>query len=106
MAAESTQDKITQKQMCWYNHIEQWSQSGLSQAAYCRKNNLKIKSFTYFKSRLNKKNLPVQFLQIPIEQLQAPSFIKLNLGSSFQVEIPDGFSQSTLTQVLQVLGAV
>lgn len=106
MATESKHDKITQKQTYWQIHIEQWSQSGLSQAAYCRKNNLKIKSFTYFKTRSNKKNLPVQFVQIPIEQLQTPSFLKLNLGSSFQIEIPDGFSQSTLTQVLQVLEGV
>ena len=106
MATGSRQDKITQKQMYWHNHIKQWLRSGLSQAAYCRKNDLKIKSFTYFKSRLNKKNLPVQFVQIPIEQLQAPSFLKLNISSSFQIEIPDGFSQSTLTQVLQVLGGV
>ncbi len=84
MATESKHDKITQKQMYWQTHIEQWSQTGLSQAAYCRKNNLKIKSFTYFKSRLNRKNLPV-LVQIPIEQLQAPSFLKLNFGSNFQI---------------------
>ena len=106
MTTESRHDKITQKQMYWQTHIEQWSQTDLSQAAYCRNNNLKIKSFTYFKSRLNKKNLPVQFVQIPIKQLQTPSFLKLNLGSNFQIEIPDGFSQSTLTQVLQVLEGV
>jgi len=106
MAAEPRQNKITQKQIYWQNHIEQWSQSGLSQAAYCRKNNLNLKSFNYFKSRLKKKNLPVQFVQVPIEQSQTPSFLKLNLGSSFQLEIPDGFSQNTLTEVLQVLGSV
>jgi hypothetical protein len=103
MTTASRQNQRTKKQKYWQRHIEQWSQSGLSQAAYCREYNLKIKSFTYFKSRL-KKNLPVQFVQVPVEPVQLlSSFLKLNIGSSFQIDIPDGFSQNTLTQVLQVL---
>ena len=105
MTTASRQNKLTKKQKYWQRHIEKWSQSGLSQAAYCMERNLKIKSFTYFKSRL-KKNLPVQFVQVPVEPVRVPSFLKLNIGSSFQIEIPDGFSQNTLTQVLHVLGGV
>jgi len=105
MTTASKQNQLTKKQRYWQRHIEKWSQSGLSQAAYCREYNLKIKGFTYFKSRL-KKNLPVQFVQVPVEPVSVPSFVKLNVGSSFQIEIPDGFSQNTLTQVLQVLGDV
>lgn len=106
MTAASRQNQLTKKQRYWQRYIEQWSQSGLSQAAYCRERNLKIKSFTYFKSRLKKKNLPVQFVQVPVEPVRAPSFLKLNIGSSFHIDIPDGFSQNTLTQVLQVLKGV
>ena len=106
MTTASRQNQRTKKQKYWQRHIEQWSQSGLSQAAYCREYNLKIKSFAYFKSRL-KKNLPVQFVQVPVEPVQLlSSFLKLNIGSSFQIDIPDGFSQNTLTQVLQVLRGV
>ena len=105
MTTASRQNQRTKKQKYWQRHIEQWSQSGLSQATYCRERNLKIKSFTYFKSRL-KKNMPVQFVQVPVEPVQLPSFLKLKIGSSFQIDIPDGFSQNTLTQVLQVLGGV
>lgn len=105
MTAESRQNQLTKKQRYWQRHVEQWKKSGLSQAAYCRECNLNIKSFNYFKSRL-KKNLPVQFVQLPVEPVRVPSFLKLNIGSSFQIDIPDGFSQNTLTQVLQVLGGV
>jgi len=105
MTTASKQNQLTKKQRYWRHHIEQWSQSGLSQAAYCRERNLKIKSFTYFKSRLEK-NLPVQFVQVPVDPVRVPSFLKLNVSSSFQIEIPDGFSQNTLTQVLQVLSGV
>jgi len=106
MTTASKQNKLTKKQRRWQRHIKQWFQSELSQAAYCREYNLKIKSFTYFKSRLEKENLPVQFVQVPVEPVRVPSFVKLNVGSNFQIEIPDGFSQNTLTQVLQVLGDV
>ncbi len=106
MTTTSKQNQITKKQRYWQRYIELWSQSELSQAAYCREHKLKIKSFTYFKSRLKKKNLPVQFVQVPVKPVRMPSFLKLNISSSFQVEIPDGFSQNTLTQVLQVLGRV
>ena len=105
MTTASRQNQRTKKQKYSQRHIEKWSQSGLSQAAYCREYNLKIKSFTYFKSRL-KKNLPVQFVQVPVEPVRVPSFLKLNIGSSFQIDIPDGFSRNTLTKVLQVLRGV
>ena len=106
MTTASKHNQLTKKQRYWQRYIDQWSQSGLSQAAYCREHKLKIKSFTYFKSRLKKKNLPVQFVQVPVESVRVPYFLKLNIGSSFQIDIPDGFSQNTLTQVLQVLGGV
>ena len=39
-------------------------------------------------------------MEIPVEPVQVPSFLKLNIGSDFQVEIPDGFSQATLVKIL------
>jgi len=73
MTTAIKQDRVTHKQMYWQRHIEQWSQSGLNQATYCRERNLKMKSFTYFKSRL-KKNLSVQFVQVPVEPVRVPFF--------------------------------
>ena len=101
--SQRTQDKISQRQIFWQTHIEQWSHSGLSQVAYCRQNNLKIKSFVYFKAKIKRRNLPVAFVQIPDEPLNTPSFLKLNIGSGFQIEIPDGFSGVTLERVLMTL---
>lgn len=67
MTTISRQNQLTEKQRYWLRHIEQWFQSGLSQAAYCRQNNLKVRHFNYFNSRLKKENLPVQFVQVPVE---------------------------------------
>ena len=96
-------NKHGQRQVFWQTHIKECSQSGLSQAEYCRRNHLKIKSFVYYKSKSKKKNLPIELVQISEEQLRTPSFLKLNIGPGLQIEIPDGFSQGTLEQVLMTL---
>jgi hypothetical protein len=100
---QKRQEQISQRHIFWQTHVNQWANSGLSQAEYCRKNNLKLKSFTYFKSKFKKKNLSVQLVQIPEEQFKIPSYLKLNIASGLQIEIPDGFSRSTLEQVLMTL---
>lgn len=37
----------------WQDHMEGWRQSGLSQAAYCRRHNLKYVNFRKWKERLS-----------------------------------------------------
>ena len=37
----------------WQGHLESWRQSGLSQAAYCRRHNLKYVNFRKWKERLS-----------------------------------------------------
>jgi hypothetical protein len=94
----------------WRKHLKGWSQTGLTQNAYCRDNNLRPNQFTYWKNKFKKNNLPVEFVQVkshPFEKVincHYPNILRLNIKSGFQVEIPDGFSQTTLEQVLQVVG--
>ena len=93
----------------WKNHLKEWSQTGLTQNAYCRDNNLRPNRFTYWKNKFKRQNLPVEFVQVsPIllkntAQVRSQKNLRLNIKSGFQIEIPDGFSQITLEQVLQVV---
>ncbi len=98
------QDLYRQRQQFWKEHLKNWSESGSTQTEYCRINNLKATRFTYWKTKFSKTNLPVEFIQIS-EQPMAASFLKLNIGADFQLEIPDGFSRSTFEQVLTILRA-
>ena len=99
-----------QRQQFWQEHLKKWSESGLTQTAYCRINNLKASRFTYWKIKFNnlkvtrKTNLPVEFIQIS-DQPMATGSLKLNIGTDFQIEIPDSFSRSTFEQVLTILRA-
>lgn len=93
----------------WEYHLKEWSKSGQSQKAYCRDNNLRPNRFTYWKNKFKRQNLPVEFVKVaPVQITEAANchggILRLNVESGFQIEIPDGFSQITLAQVLQVLG--
>ncbi|MBT4287341.1 MAG: IS66 family insertion sequence element accessory protein TnpB [Deltaproteobacteria bacterium] len=88
----------------WSSHLEQWSETNMSQADYCRQHGLSSRSFTYWKTKYKKKNLPVEFVQLTPEAVGGRmSDLKLNIGSGLQVEIPDGSSQATLERVLMTL---
>lgn len=88
----------------WKSHIDQWSNSGLSQTEYCRQNELSRHKFTYWKIKFKEKHLPVEFVQVPsVSQVMSGEGLKLNIGAGLQIEIPDGFSQATLEKVLKTL---
>ena len=95
-------DVDRQREQFWQEHLKKWSESGLTQSEYCRINNFKTSRFTYWKIKFNRTNLPVEFIQIS-NRAMTTGFLKLNVGSEFQIEIPDGFSISTFEQVLTIL---
>lgn len=100
----SWKEKNEERRQYWQSHIDQWSETSGSQLEYCRQNNLIPHRFTYWKTKFAKQNLPVEFVQITPRQLgiDLPN-LKLNIGQGVQIEIPDGFSQSTLEKVLTTL---
>ena len=51
----------------WKYHLKKWSESGQSQNAYCRDNNLRPNRFTYWKNK--RQNLPVEFIQVATTQI-------------------------------------
>ncbi len=96
----------------WQYHLDAWALTGLSQAEYCRQNDLKVNRFTYWKHRLHKGNSPVEFVQIH-ERSTDPLFVpddrkplRLTVASRFTIEITDNFSENTLEKLLLVLGRI
>lgn len=109
-----TQSPQEQRRKFWQSHIDAWSISGLTQAKYCRKKNLKTTRFTYWKHKFNKKNLPIEFVEIPTEPVKsfcfskihsAPS-LRLTMDSRFFIDIPNDFCPATLEQILLTLKRV
>jgi len=88
----------------WKTHIEKWSDSGLTQTKYCKQNKISRDRFTYWKRKFKKKDLPVEFVRVShVSQVMRTADLKLNIGADLQIEIPEGFSQVTLEQILKVL---
>jgi hypothetical protein len=48
--------KKTSRAAYWQKHIFQWSESGLTQAEYCRRNKLSVAAFNWWKRNLRKKS--------------------------------------------------
>jgi len=99
--AQTWNQRRTKNTKGWHHHIEKWKASGLSQAEYCRKNDLRSRGFGYWKRKLEKQNLP-ELVEVPVS-LGIAGVLKLNIGHQFQIEIPDGFSSVTLGQILLTL---
>lgn len=95
-----------EKAIFWKTHIDQWTESGLSQIKYCHQNDLRPNKFTYWKVKFGKPNLSTELVQVPVSAHFCQTGLKLNIGRELQVEIPDGFKKETLEQVLSVLKAV
>jgi len=96
----------------YQKHLTNWKGSGLSQAEYCRRNGLVCHRFGYWKRKLFKEEGQIKFAVLPVSiQEQSVPFIRDNVSSPlrlmvdsrFSLEIPDQFSQDTLTKVLRVL---
>ncbi|MHA2314879.1 MAG: IS66 family insertion sequence element accessory protein TnpA [Candidatus Hermodarchaeia archaeon] len=46
----------TSRAIYWQKHLSQWSESGLTQAEYCRRNKLSAAAFNWWKGQLRRKS--------------------------------------------------
>lgn len=108
---------MSNKQQFWFQHIQQWQQSGLSQAEYARQQTLSIKSFGYYRRRYAQKTIdkaPASLLPVnvsndkPDDSSAQPSGSGITLTSptGFRIELAPGFNPQTLQAVLRTLEAV
>lgn len=105
----------TKKQAFWREHIEQWSQTSLSQAAYCREHGLRKSHFWYWKRRVRELSTeaavePLRFLPIdlsppaPVEPPTTGTGITLVLKQGVRVTLGAEFCPATLRRLLGALG--
>ena len=75
-----------QKRLFWENHLEQCSQSPLTQKAYCEKHDLKIQQFYYWKRRLASSHDEVSFLPVALSKDSSASY----LPCAVRIVVPNG----------------
>ena len=105
----SRTERLEQKRTYWKQHIDSWQETGLNQAEYCRRHNLKHHQLVYWKKRFLETETAVSFvplkledlLDIPARQDQAP--LTLVINNDFKIEIRAGFDAQLLGQLIYVL---
>ena len=91
-------------------HVRRWRSSGLSQAEYCRRNDLKWSTFHYWRKRLATSSAAVTLVQVPMgfnsnrSDCQPCQELTLVLGDRYKVEVGDNFNPSTLARLVNTLG--
>ncbi len=96
------QEQTKQKQKDWQAHMDAWTQSGKTQAGYCREQGLNIKTFHYWRKRLKQKPETVKLVQVPTLPVTAAP-IRLIVEDRFAIEVSDGFNPATLSRIVEVV---
>jgi hypothetical protein len=94
---------LEERRRSWEDHLEQWRGSGLSQAEYCRRHGLSIKTFGYHKRTMGKSALCLVEVPLAAAVCVAPKPLILVVGSRYTIQIEAGFDADTLGQLLEVL---
>jgi hypothetical protein len=111
VTTEQRSEALEAKRRFWRQHIQSWKRSGLKQAAYCRRHDLKLHCFIYWRKRHRRPDpSPISLVQVqlppaPTEALapDRPSPLRLVISSSHCVEIQRDFDPVALRQLLHVL---
>ena len=87
-------------------HMRRWRDSGLTQAEYCRRNELKWSTFHYWRKRLQDETNAVTLVQVPVCKnigCSSGRELTLLLGDRYKVDIGDNFNPSTLAKLVDTL---
>lgn len=95
------------KEQHWHHHLRAWTSSGLSQAEYCRRNQLSWRCFGYWKRKAARPAPSMKLLPIALRPLsEASSGLTLVLGDRYRVEVGDGFNPETFERLLSLLARI
>jgi hypothetical protein len=106
----SRAEQLEQKRSYWKQHIDSWQETGLSQAEYCRRHNLKHHQLVYWKKRFLRTETDVTFVPLKLDDLlmdRPPQpdcqSLCLEINNRFKVEIRAGFDTQLLRQLIFAL---
>lgn len=96
----------------WLERIQSWQQSGLSQSAWCQKNDIRVSKFGYWKRKLETVSAgrPVQNSAfVPVVPDQQPA--EPETSSQLTVALPNGvtvsgINENNLSLVKQLIGGM
>ena len=105
----SRAEQLKEKRTFWKQHIESWQETGLTQAEYCRRNNLRHHQLVYWRKRFLKTETAVSFVPLQLQDLldtpaQSDSAsLYLVINNHLKIEIRAGFDALVLRQLIVAL---
>jgi hypothetical protein len=105
----SRAEQLKLKRSYWKDHIDSWQDSGLSQAEYCRRHNLKHHQLVYWKKRFIKAETSVSMVPLKFDELldmpwqSDQAALCLVINDHFKIEIRSGFDAQLLRQLIFAL---
>ncbi|WP_111979281.1 IS66 family insertion sequence element accessory protein TnpA [Algibacillus agarilyticus] len=103
-ATENTTNNPIQDHPFWRQHLEQWQQSALTQAAYCREHQLCQDKFSYYKRVLavQTPNKPASgFVSVQVKPAVIADGLTLNFCNGVRLS---GINEHNLAVVKQLAG--
>lgn len=101
--------EYAEKHKLWQKRLGDWKRGGLTQAQYCRQNNLDPRNFLYWKKKILPNSGTVSVVEIPTQVVRHSSFsanppnLVLIIDGRFRVEVPPGFDANTLERLITFL---
>jgi hypothetical protein len=91
-----------EKRQFWEDHVQAWQQSGLTQAEYCRQNNLKNHRWWYWRKRLSHPpETDVTFVPLRLSSSNiSRTGISVVTPNGYRIEWDNGFDFSKLRQLI------
>jgi len=100
----------TSKAVYWQEHISQWSESGLTQAEFCRRNKLSAAAFHWWKGQLRKKSkarknpsTSMQFVEVhgvPPASVHSGEIYEVVLSRSRAIRVGRDFDSDVLKRLI------
>lgn len=95
------------KEQHWHHHLRAWTSSGLSQAEYCRRNQLSWKCFGYWKRKADRPDPSLRLVTVPVRPVREPSTgLTLVIGERYRLEVGDGFNPETFEKLVRLLARI
>ena len=109
MTQLNTPTSRSSKREFWGQHIENWKSSGLSQTQYCKDHHLKVPTFQYWKSKMDRLSLSRPLIPLTVKSTISsttssfPSGVSLSFKDRFNIHLEVGFNPDTLHSILDLL---
>jgi hypothetical protein len=99
--------KSEEKQQLWFDYIKACESSGLTQPEFCRKNNLSMNTFAYYRGQYLSKRpsanpSPPSFVELHLPPVTLEAF-SMSLPNGIKLSVPQLFNDRQLVKLIEVL---